>query len=238
MPATPQPLFGGLEKIVPMAPDIFRKLGRPSLLMLTAGVAGLSAIANAVAVAAPAEQAPATRLGTSIQQSVRERDQALAQQKRALELREQAARASEERLKADMQARQAAPQRPGSPAAADAAPQSEPYDELARIYQTMKPAKAAPIFERLDLDVQTEVARRMRERSTALIMSNMSAGAAVQLSMALAGKKVVKPQPVVVAARDPEPSKRQAAREKEVGQGRSARAPKASRPEVARKPSS
>ncbi|RJF86186.1 magnesium transporter [Sphingomonas cavernae] len=214
---------------------MLRKLGRPSLLMLTAGVAGLSAIANAVAVAAPAEQVPATRLGTSIQQSVRERDQALVQQKRALELREQAARASEERLKADMQARQSEPPRPAGSAGADAAPQFEPYDELARIYQTMKPAKAALIFERLDLDVQTEVARRMRERSTALIMSNMSAGAAVQLSMALAGKKVVKP--VQIAARPAaEPSRRQATKERDVGEEKPSRTSKASRADGARKP--
>ncbi len=197
-------LLGRFDQFVPMAPRMLARLGRPSLLMLTAGVAGLSAIANAVAVAAPAEQ-PATRMGTSIQQSVREREQELARQRRALELREQAARASEERLKADMQARQGEPARPSSQAAAEAVAPSEPYEELARIYQTMKPAKAAPIFERLDIDVQTEVARRMRERSTALIMSSMSPGAAVQLSMALAGKKMPKPQPAVVAARPQQP---------------------------------
>ena len=58
----------------------------------------------------------------------------------------------------------------------------------------MKPAKAAVIFERLDMEVQTEVAKRMRERSTALIVSNMSPNAAVQLSMALAGKRPARPE--------------------------------------------
>ncbi|XHS02908.1 hypothetical protein ACFB49_45310 [Sphingomonas sp. DBB INV C78] len=174
---------------------------RPTLLSLTAGVAAISAVANAVAATTPpADQQPATRLGTSIQQSVRERDQALAQQKRVLELREQAARATEARLKADLEARQAQAAPAGSAAAGGkaAVAADEPYDELARIYQTMKPAKAAVIFERLDLDVQTEIAKRMRERSTALIVSNMKPDAAVQLSMALAGRGA-KPRPAVEA---------------------------------------
>lgn len=198
MAPKPAPLFPGLDRLMGAAPGMAQALfQRPSLLSLTAGVAGLAAIANAVAAAAPpAEPAQATRLGTSIQQSMRERDQALARQKRGLDLREQAARATEERLKADLLARQA---EGGAPAggAGKSAEQTEPFDELARIYQTMKPAKAAVIFERLDLEVQTQVARRMRERSTALILSNMSPGGAVQLSMALAGKRVAKPQPVV-----------------------------------------
>lgn len=193
-----KPLFDWLSQFASALPGMVTHLvRRPSLLSITAGMAGVSAIANAVAVAAPViEQAPATRLGTSIQQSVRERDQALVQQKRALDLREQAQRAAEARLKADLQARQADSAAPGVSGGEGLPDQNEPYDELARIYQTMKPAKAAVIFERLDLDVQTQVARRMRERSIALILSSMSPNGAVQLSMALAGKKVVKAPPV------------------------------------------
>lgn len=187
----------GIDQVMAVTARWRAMPGRPSLLAMTAGAAALSAVANAVAVAAPAaEPAPATRLGVSIQQSVRERDQALADQKRGLELREQAARATEERLKADLLARQSDAARPGAGGnGAKAVEPDEPYDDLARIYQTMKPAKAAVIFERLDMEVQTEVAKRMRERSTALIVSNMSPNAAVQLSMALAGKRPAKSEP-------------------------------------------
>lgn len=170
---------------------------RPSLLVITAGFAGVTAFANAVA----ADPAP-TRMGVSIQQSMSERDQALAKQKRNLEMREQATRAAEARLKASVEARKAPapnaanPANPGGAAPLD--PNAQPYDDLARIYQTMKPARAAPIFERLDLEVQLQIARHMRERSTALILSNMSPNAAVQLSMALAGQRV-KPVPAVVS---------------------------------------
>lgn len=197
MSISASPVRVALETMRGYMPTSFR----PSLLLVTAGMAGVTAIANAVAIAAPAaEQAPPSRLGNSIQQSVRERDQALAQQKRALQLREQAAKASEERIKAELESRQAEAARPVPAASGGKSLEAnEPYDELARIYQTMKPAKAAPIFERLDLDVQTAVARRMRERSTALILSHMNPANAVQLSMALAGK----PMPVVKSAKAP-----------------------------------
>ena len=192
----------GIDWVLATTGKLWAMPGRPSLLTMTAGAAALSAVANAVAVAAPApEPVQATRLGTSIQQSARERDQALADQKRGLELREQAARATEERLKADLLARQTEAGKPGAGGGGSKAVEAnEPYDDLARIYQTMKPAKAAVIFERLDMEVQTEVAKRMRERSTALIVSNMSPDAAVRLSMALAGKRPTKPEPRVEPA--------------------------------------
>ncbi|MBB5685257.1 MotE family protein [Sphingobium boeckii] len=200
---------------------------RPSLLAITAGFAGLTAFANAMA--AGADPAP-TRMGVSIQQSMGERDQALAKQKRGLELREQATRAAEARLKASVEARKttaANAENPALAAQAQAAALEEnaqPFDDLARIYQTMKPGKAAPIFERLDLDVQLQIARRMRERSTALILSSMSPNAAVQLSMALAGHRI-KPTPAAVPASAPrvDPVKKGAPDVRQAG----ARAPKA-----------
>ena len=155
---------------------------RLPLLPMLAGVAAIAVVANGVAVSAPA--APETRMGVSIKESVKDRDRAAAERNRALDLREQAARAAEERLKADMQARQAAP-KPGASKEAD---EDGPYDSLARIYQTMKPAKAARVFEQLELDVQVQVAQRMRDRATASILGAMNPDAAARLSMAMAGK--------------------------------------------------
>jgi flagellar motility protein MotE (MotC chaperone) len=179
---------------------------RPSLLSLMAAAAGVAAVANAMAsaTAAPVEQSEPTRLGTSIQQSMRDRDEALAGQKRALDLREQAQRAAEQRLRAEIQANQgAAPQQVAG--GAKGSDQPDIYDGLARIYQTMKPARAAPIFEKLDLEVQTQVVHRMRDRSTALILASMSPSAAVELSMALAGRHVIKAPPPKPVAATPAP---------------------------------
>ncbi|MET1754381.1 hypothetical protein ABVV53_02715 [Novosphingobium sp. RD2P27] len=154
---------------------------RPSLLMLTAAAAGASVLANGVSAANPAPSAPETRLGASIKQDFAQRDQEAARRARALELREQAARAAEQRL----QAGGGAPQR----AAANSPPRDaneERFSELARIYQAMRPNRAAIVLEQLEMDVQVEVARRMRERSTGLILANMSPQRAAALTMAMA----------------------------------------------------
>ncbi|WP_019831310.1 MotE family protein [Sphingomonas sp. PR090111-T3T-6A] len=199
-------------KVRSLLPASLQRIGwKPPLITMMMGAAGISAIANAMAsatpAAAPVEAEVPTRLGTSIQQSLRERDQALAGQKRALELREQAQRAAEQRLQSAMQSGQQAAPAPGTTPAPMNGTSAAPYDELARIYQAMKPAKAAPIFEKLELDVQIEVARRMRDRSTALLLASMSPDGAAELSMAMAGRHVVKAPPARVAARAETPAK-------------------------------
>lgn len=179
--------------------DLLRHARTPSSLLL--GAAAVGVVANALALAAPlqSETAP-TRLGTSLQDSMAQRDRTLAEEKRKLEMREQAAKAGEARLAAEMRARQGQPNG-ADPLRAGAVEPNQPYDDLARIYQTMKPVRAAPIFEKLDLEVQTQVARRMRERSAALLMAAMSPNAAAELTMSLAGRKVIqRPQPVIRAA--------------------------------------
>ncbi len=176
----------------------FRALTRPSRLML--GFAVSAAVANAIAFAAAPEMAGAdtSRLGASLQEAATRRDRSAAAERRRLEMREQAVRAGEARLAGQVKQQQAAAAAapagilPGSSGAPGA---QVPYDNLARIYQTMKPNRAGPIFEKLDIEVQKQVATRMRERATAQIMANMSPAGAVELSMALAGRNVVKRAP-------------------------------------------
>lgn len=175
-------------------------IGRPSLLMLTAGVAAAAAMANGVSLASPsaaATEAPQTRLGNSIGQELGARDQAAARRNRSLDLREQAAKATEARIKAQLEAQQQ-PQPAAAPTQSlGGKPGETPdqYADLARIYQAMKPAKAAVVFEQLDLDVQMRIAQQMRERSTALILAAMTPKAAATLSMALARRMAVMPRP-------------------------------------------
>ena len=180
----------------------------PSLLMLTAATAAAAMVANAVTAATPADQNGQTRLGNAIAQDISSRDAAAAQRARALDLREQATRAAEERLQAEVTARQ--PASGGTPGASGqpANPEDAQYDDLARIYQAMKPAKAAIVFEQLDMDVQMKVAQRMRERSTALILASMTPKGAAALSMALARKSAAMTRPArpMVAATAPVPA--------------------------------
>jgi len=157
---------------------------RIPLLTLTAAMAGIAAIGNAVAAAAPAESAPDSRLGVSVRQDLATRDRQAASRQQALDLREQAVRASAARIKAELEASRAAAQPAAAGGAQDAVPDS--YADLASIYQAMKPAKAAIVFEQLDLDVQLKVARKMRERSTGMMLAAMTPKGAARLTMAMA----------------------------------------------------
>lgn len=172
-------------------------LPRPTRLLL--GVAALAAVANAVAVAATTDIAADSRLGVSLRDAAAKRDSMTADEKRRLDMREQAVRASEARLAGQIRDQQAQAAAAARAAQGGAAP-AVPYDNLAKIYQSMKPNRAGPIFEKLDIEVQKEVATRMRDRATAQIMANMSPNGAVALSMALAGRKVI-PAPAPVVAK-------------------------------------
>jgi flagellar motility protein MotE (MotC chaperone) len=173
------------------------KQQRPWLLTMLITSAALSAAIGAMATTAPAPpkvaSAPTTRLGAAIADDLKQRAAADAGQANALDLREQTLRAAQARLNATLKAKEQADQSATSNSAAGRAPGGadtpDQFDTLARIYQAMKPAKAAPVFSRLDLDVQYLVAKRMRERSTAMILAAMQPEAAARLSMALAGKK-------------------------------------------------
>lgn len=166
-------------------------MARPSLLLMTAAASALAVVANASTIASTATQsnAPRTRLGNSIEQDLAQRDAEAARRKRGLDLREQATRAAQARLQADLEARQKETEVAAAPGASGPAePPEAQFDELARIYQAMKPKAAAMVFEQLDMEVQMKVAQRMRERSTAMIMAAMTPKGAAALSMALARK--------------------------------------------------
>jgi flagellar motility protein MotE (MotC chaperone) len=160
------------------------------LLALTAIAAAVSIVANAVGAVTAATE-PATRQGVSIEKDIAAQARSAADRNRALDMREQVARATEERLKANLAEQTAAAAKPGS--GADAAEPGEQYDSLARVYQAMKPARAAPVFEQLAMDVQMQVARRMRDRAMAMILAAMTPDGAAALSMSLARKSVITP---------------------------------------------
>ncbi|PVX30269.1 MotE family protein [Sphingomonas pokkalii] len=163
-------------------------MARPSLLLMMAAASAIAAVANAASIATGDQDGTAsTRLGNSIQRDLNARDADAAKRQRALDLREQATKAAESRLQADLEARQKeASAAPGAPGASS--PAEAQFDDLARIYQAMKPAKAALVFEQLDMEVQMKVAQRMRATSTGAILAAMSPKGAAALSMALARK--------------------------------------------------
>jgi flagellar motility protein MotE (MotC chaperone) len=54
--------------------------------------------------------------------------------------------------------------------------------KLAKMYEAMKPAQAAPIISALELDIIIDIMGRMKERPAAKIMAHMDAGLAAQIS--------------------------------------------------------
>ena len=176
-----------------------RRFGRPTLLMLTAVAATLSTVANGVGVVDAMTAAPPTRLGMALDRDAAAQDVLAGQRARVLDMREQAARATEQRLKNDLVTRAAAARTKGADPDG-----GEQYDSLARIYQAMKPARAAVVFEQLDMDVQMQVARRMRDRSTGMVLAAMTPRGAAALSMALA-RMSAKPAPAAARSIAPAP---------------------------------
>ncbi len=54
--------------------------------------------------------------------------------------------------------------------------------KLAKMYEAMKPAQAAPIISALDMEIILDIMSRMKERQAAKILASMDAGLAAQVS--------------------------------------------------------
>lgn len=63
--------------------------------------------------------------------------------------------------------------------------QAVQYENLVKIYETMKPDEAARIFETLEMPTLLGVVERMKPKSTAPIMAKMAPDKAKELTMAL-----------------------------------------------------
>jgi len=55
-------------------------------------------------------------------------------------------------------------------------------DQLARVYETMKPDEAAEILSGIDVDTSTDIIRRMKERNAAGVMASLEPRAAARIS--------------------------------------------------------
>lgn len=63
-------------------------------------------------------------------------------------------------------------------------------DKLAKMYEAMKPDKAAPILATLEMDIVLDILKRMKERPAAKILAYMNAGLAAQISARLSEKGI------------------------------------------------
>ncbi|MGB1540202.1 MAG: MotE family protein, partial [Rickettsiales bacterium] len=65
---------------------------------------------------------------------------------------------------------------------------------LVKIYESMKPKQAAPIFEKMDMQILLMVVDRMSERRVAPILAQMSPSRAKEVTEQLAEERLKRPQ--------------------------------------------
>jgi flagellar motility protein MotE (MotC chaperone) len=63
--------------------------------------------------------------------------------------------------------------------------QERSVSRLAKMYENMKPAQAAPILSALEMDILLDIMNRMKEREAARILAQMDAGLAARISTEL-----------------------------------------------------
>lgn len=66
--------------------------------------------------------------------------------------------------------------------------QAQAAAKLAKMYEAMKPEKAAPILAALDIEITLEIMRRMKDRPAARILSQMDTTLAARISEHLSAK--------------------------------------------------
>jgi flagellar motility protein MotE (MotC chaperone) len=108
--------------------------------------------------------------------------------KRQIELRERLLEASEKRLDAKLAELKTLEAQQGTVSGKAKTAANDQFLSLIKVYETMKPKDSARIFEKLDMTVQLAVATRMKERSMAAMMAEMTPEAARNLTMEMAAQ--------------------------------------------------
>ena len=126
----------------------------------------------------PINAIPFTQTELDLLQKLSERREVLEARERDLRMREDLARAAEQRLdtkSAELEKLKSAI-RALVKTHSDA--EERKLKRLVKIYENMKPKDAARIFDKLAMDILLDVIRRMREAKTAAIMAKMDAAKA------------------------------------------------------------
>ena len=165
--------------------------------------AGLAmTIAPAAGPAEPEGEALSSKALLEVAAELKERRQHLKEREREIEAREVALGLVQERLA--QQIRQLEQLRDELVALVERHGQEEKQrvDRLVKVYEAMKPAKAAVIFDSTDLKLLVPVVERMREAKVAAIIEAMEPKKARALTLELARRKEL---PAALAG-SPEPA--------------------------------
>jgi flagellar motility protein MotE (MotC chaperone) len=117
---------------------------------------------------------------------LRERREELNGRERQLELREQLLRAAEKRIEQRVTEMKSLEDRIGVATTKKAEQEKKEFENLAKMYSSMKAKDAARIFDRLELSIMVKVAKAMKPTKLADVMAKMSGEAAERLTIELA----------------------------------------------------
>lgn len=122
----------------------------------------------------------------AVLQNLSERRKVLDERARELQLRENLLKAAEQRVEARIAELKAIEQRIESQLKKRDDARSAEYEKLVVLYSKMKPKNAAQIFNRLDIDVLTDIVRRMQPRIMSPIFAAMNPSVAERVTMEIA----------------------------------------------------
>ncbi len=114
------------------------------------------------------------------------RRRALEEREAKLALKEQVLAATERRIKAELKRLDQVKAEIADLVQSYNAAEDKKLSSLVKVYESMKPKDAAPIFQRLDLDIQERLARQMKAAKMAALLANMDPEAAKKLTSRLA----------------------------------------------------
>jgi len=154
-------------------------------------------------VQAPAQASVPGKAEIAVLESLSARREELEKRAQALDLREQLLAAAEKRVE-DRIAELKTIEEKIKTRIADTDRQNEAQmAALVKMYETMKPKDAARIFERLDMGVLLDVAKRMEPRRMSAVLAAMDPVSAQELTVELATGDSPAAAPDAASARQP-----------------------------------
>ena len=162
---------------------------------MAAAETGQQAPAGPLSSPAKGPQATPTSAELAVLQSLARRRKELEKRERELQLRENLLKAAEQRVQKRITQLKAIEARIEKTHKTQDKERDKQLAGLVQMYSGMKPKKAAKIFNRLDIEVQKGLAKRIKPRAMAEILAAMETKAAQRLTLELANESQVVPGP-------------------------------------------
>ncbi len=135
---------------------------------------------------ATAALAGVSRAEMNLLQDLRDRREQLEEREQQAALREQLLASTERRIDKKITELHGIEEKLSALVAKHEQRENAQIDSIVKVYETMKPKDAAQIFEKLDTEIQQEVALRMSDRKMAALLAQMNPNAAQILTTLLA----------------------------------------------------